>query len=408
MQQALLAKQTSEQQPYVDKLKATIDSPKPEAPALQAQPTAPKQGDFGEDSQSWVTSISVLSALTGAFSRQHATTALNAFGAGMKGYQEGNKLAFDEAHKQWKDASEAAITNNKALTDKYKAILDDRSMTEEEQLSGIKAIAAQYHDNLQAASTSISQSVAIYDSQVKAAATAVARSARLQEKHDAIQEQLMKPEEVDYYAKLANTGDVSAVASATRGPAGMMNYNAIKKRQAELNIQGGRTPEQQAATDQDYKANQKGLSSLSVQAAKMATAGRESDSLGDLLVTASDKVDRTKFPKFNDIILASEKGTGDQDVVAYGASLNSFINAYARAINPTGASTVSDKEHARDLLETGYSKGQITAAVEQLKKETQKAREAPVTVKDEMEGKKPTGGATHRYNPDTGSIEEIK
>lgn len=179
MMQALLAKKSAEQQPFIDKLKDTANSPLPTPPEQEKQPDAPKMGDFGKDAQDYTTAMSVLSALTGAFSRQHATTALNAFGAGIKGYQEGNKQAFDEAHKQWKDASEAAIANNKTLTDKYKEILDNRKLTEEEQMNGINAIAEQYHDNIMAVSTSISQAVSIYDSQVKAAATAEAAHERL-------------------------------------------------------------------------------------------------------------------------------------------------------------------------------------------------------------------------------------
>ncbi len=142
-----------------------------------------------------------------------------------------------------------------------------------------------------------------------------------------------------------------------------------------------------AASQARYIGTKSEQRTLGTQTARLATAGREADNLGDLLLDASDKVPRTNFPNFNEAILAARKGTGDPAVVAYGAALNSYINAYARAINPTGQPRISDKEHAREMLSEAYSKEQIKAVVEQLKKETKQAREAPEFVEKSMRGK---------------------
>ena len=43
-------------------------------------------------------------------------------------------------------------------------------------------------------------------------------------------------------------------------------------------------------------------------------------------------------------------------------SLNAIVNTYARAINPKGTATVSDKNHAREILNVAMSKGQLNEA----------------------------------------------
>lgn len=84
------------------------------------------------------------------------------------------------------------------------------------------------------------------------------------------------------------------------------------------------------------------------------------------------KINATDFPSLNAIKNAIDKGTGGPDIVALNTSLNSLINSYARAINPKGVATVSDKNHARDLINSAMSEGQLDAAlnVMQLEMET--------------------------------------
>jgi hypothetical protein len=132
-------------------------------------------------------------------------------------------------------------------------------------------------------------------------------------------------------------------------------------------------------------------------------AATEAASLADLAKQASGKVDRTQFKVFNDIMQAGQKATASPELRAFTASNTSLINAYARAINPQGVGTVADKEHARDMLSTGFSKGDYNAAIDQLMQEIAAARRSPGTVKQEMRdrftGKEPAPGAAAAATP---------
>jgi len=76
-------------------------------------------------------------------------------------------------------------------------------------------------------------------------------------------------------------------------------------------------------------------------------------------------------------LLAYEKNTGDVPVKKFGAAINSFVNAYARAISPTGVPSVSDKNHAREMLEAADSNEQVQGTIDQLNQEIAAARAAP-------------------------------
>ena len=61
---------------------------------------------------------------------------------------------------------------------------------------------------------------------------------------------------------------------------------------------------------------------------------------------------------------------------ALNTAINSLINSYARAINPRGVPTVSDKQHAREILDSAMAKGNLEAALTMMETEIATAHEA--------------------------------
>jgi len=127
-----------------------------------------------------------------------------------------------------------------------------------------------------------------------------------------------------------------------------------------------------------------GQRTIGTKQAQIEMAVTEAKNMAPLALQASNAVDRTKYPTLNSFLLAAEKGTGDENVVRLGVATNSLINIYARAINPTGVATVSDKDHARELLAAAWSKGQYAAGVDQLMKELAAAQKSPPQVRGAM------------------------
>jgi hypothetical protein len=130
--------------------------------------------------------------------------------------------------------------------------------------------------------------------------------------------------------------------------------------------------------------------SLATQTAKMSTAANEASKMVDIVRTYSDKVDRTEFPTINAITNAVSKGTGGKEIVQLNTSINALVNSYARAISPTGQPTVSDKNHAREVINSAYSTGQIGAILDVMQQEMSIAREAAGTASTELKAARET------------------
>lgn len=130
--------------------------------------------------------------------------------------------------------------------------------------------------------------------------------------------------------------------------------------------------------------------SLATQTAKMSTAANEANKMINVVSQLSDKVDRTEFPSINAISNAVAKGTGNKEIVQLNTSINALVNSYARAISPTGAPTVSDKNHAREVINSAYSQGQLGAILDVMKQEMAISREAAGTASTELKAARET------------------
>lgn len=179
-------------------------------------------------------------------------------------------------------------------------------------------------------------------------------------------------------------GDKSVLTNLGRGTQGAANIVALRERIADEARSQGMSPREIAIGQAEFSGLLAGERTLGTRSANIEMANNEAKSLIPLALDASNRVDRTNFPNLNAIILAGEKGVGDEDVVQMGVATNSLINVYARAISPQGVPTVSDKEHAREILENAWSKGQYASAVKQMQKEIEAARLSPQQTKQQM------------------------
>jgi len=191
----------------------------------------------------------------------------------------------------------------------------------------------------------------------------------------------ISPEALQLAAEQYLTGDTSAASGYGRSPRMKALLADEIARQAALAGLDGRDI---AAIMAEYQGMRAGQRTLATRETNAQLAVQEAISLMPLALAASEAVDRTQFPSLNKALIAFEAGTGDEAVVRLGIAVNSFINVYARAVSPVGTPTVSDKEHARELLEGAWAKGQFAAGIDQLNKEMQAALRSPEAVRASM------------------------
>lgn len=193
-------------------------------------------------------------------------------------------------------------------------------------------------------------------------------------------------DDVKFMARQYLAGDKSVLQNIGRGAQGSRDLVAVRRAIREEAEAKGMKPDEVASTIAEFEGLKAGERSLGTRTAQAGMAVNEASQFADLALGASQKIDRTKYPNLNSVLQAAEKGTGDPAIVQFGAYNNSLINAYARAVSPTGTPTVSSTEHAREMLSTAYSKGQYAAVVGAMKQEMAAAMKSPGAVREEFRG----------------------
>ena len=150
-----------------------------------------------------------------------------------------------------------------------------------------------------------------------------------------------------------------------------------------------------------------GSRTLGTVGANQATAGNEAATMIPIARLYADKVGAGQFKSMNDLSNWASKHTGDKAIVQLNTALNSLVNSYARAINPRGMPTVSDKNHAREILDAGLSNGQLNATLDVMEQEIAAARAGTAAARSEVNpGSKTTQAGGGAQTP-TKSLDDI-
>jgi hypothetical protein len=203
----------------------------------------------------------------------------------------------------------------------------------------------------------------------------------------------LSKEAADEMAGQYLAGDKTVFTNLGRGAQGAQNVVAVRERVAQMAKEQGLDPAAVVKGFNTQVANTSEARAVGARSATLGMAGEATRRVGQIALDASDKVPRSQFVPVNKALQAWKTNTGDPAIVAFGAANNTLINAYSRAVSPTGVSTVSDKEHARDMLSTAQTPEQYKAVVAQMYKEVDAEKAAVQDVKDQVGGKKTSSGS---------------
>jgi ABC-type oligopeptide transport system ATPase subunit len=178
--------------------------------------------------------------------------------------------------------------------------------------------------------------------------------------------------------------DSSIFTNLGRGAQGAKNV--IKLRQTIMNEakSQGISPSDLAARGISTFGEKAAARTAGTKAANVGLAAAEAQKTFGIVRQTSEALPRTEFVPVNRALQAAQTNTGDPRVIAFGAALNTAINAYARAISPSGTPTVSDKEHARALLSTANTQDQVNAVLDVMEQEMAAAQQAPREVQGQQ------------------------
>lgn len=190
---------------------------------------------------------------------------------------------------------------------------------------------------------------------------------------------LLTPKALEFTARQYLTGDRQAAQGYARNAtARIALQNAIVDEAGRQ----GLSPEQTAAKMAEYSGLVSGARTTGQRSANISLAANEASEMIDIVKETSAKFNRGNFVPWNMAIRAYERGTGSPEIAEFGASLNALVNVYARSINPTGVPTRSDKEHAREVLNSVQSPAQVEGVLKIIGRELEIAKRAPAMVQE--------------------------
>ena len=360
-------------------------------------------------------SMMALAGLVGAMLGAPITVALRGMTGAMKGVQEADEQQFKEGYQKYKDNMNEALRLNDEKLKAYDRVLKGKEFNIREIDSQLKTIGEQYGDQIMMNAKDFKTKI----DQVNATAKAMENARNHKEKNDewAKDYQLkleknnrekkaseggasLTDEDLQFMAKQRLAGDKSVFQNLGRGAQGAANIVKLRHAIMEEAKKQGIGPEQVSTIDSELAGITAGERTLGARTANVEMAGAEAQKFIKIANDASEKVDRTQFKSLNSVLQAAEKHTGGEDVIKLATATNSLINAYARAISPSGTPTVSDKEHARDILDTAFSKGQFKAATDVMMQEIDAAKASPGTAKEALRELRGQGHAQPQKAPD--------
>jgi hypothetical protein len=185
-------------------------------------------------------------------------------------------------------------------------------------------------------------------------------------------------------ADQALAGDKSVFTNLGRGAQGAKNIVALRTAMNNKMLENGWSGKDIAAKNAEFIGMTSGQRTLGTRTANIEMAGTEFSNMLPLAREASALVPRSGFLPFGKANVMFDEQTNDPALRQFAAANNSLVNVYARAISPSGQPTISDKDHAREMLSTAFDQKSYNATLDQLEREISAARKSPGQVRESM------------------------
>lgn len=416
-EQAARATQTAAMAPQRAALRTTLQQV-PQVPEVKPVPEAPKAPAIDpKEMNETLSLITALAAIGSLGQRKPLTAALNNFTAGVHGYVQGKQDVYTNSLKEFDANVKKASAENDAVWKKYAAAKDKHGTDVQALQNEMQIIAAETQSPIDQELAARGDIVSLlkmretansnYTKVLQSAATMgeTARAHAETERHNKVSEGELsrhnKAAEAVASQKLA-TNDALAKGDFT--PADVTYWAEVLQKGGDLpprlaNTPGGKKlvadimkqvtssgvkPSEMLANKAELMGLKAAERTAGTKIANIEMAVKEAENMASIVLDTSKNFSRTNFMPINKALKAYEDNTGSTESRQFGAALNSFINAYARAISPSGTPTVSDKEHAREMLSTADSHKQIEAVMGTLKQEMAAAQKSPHQVKEAL------------------------
>jgi hypothetical protein len=152
----------------------------------------------------------------------------------------------------------------------------------------------------------------------------------------------------------------------------------------EVAKEQGLSAQDVARQQAEFQGFVQGEKTLGTRQAQIDMTSTVLDQFVPLAKDASAAFKRSGIKSVNDLEIAIKSRTASPELRKAAAATNAVINAYGRAINPSGVGNERDKEEARKILDMAFATEDYDAAANQILMEIGAEKKAPGRVKKDM------------------------
>lgn len=375
----------------------------PKDPVLEKMPAPPS--DKFQDPMKAFGSPGVFLAMLGSLAtRFPMKAAFQAGAAALEGAHKGDTAAMESQRERWQESMKVAAENNRNELEKYNSAWKKTEHSMAERAALLNEIALTKQDTVMKAaidSGNLNMAYKLLEDRGKAQEHLDEVLIREQDRRELRDVTLGRFDmQKDRYARqqgeplseataerIADTwiaGDHSLIKDLSRGitgPADMRHVNEIiTRKQSEQ----GLSPRDIIANQAEMKALAKEELTVAGRAGNIALAVQEANAAIPITIAASRATPRDGFAFWNALENKYNVQSGSPQYAQFVANLNSLINIYGRAISGASKGTVSDLEHAREMLNPNQPTAAFEGAIKGMQQELQIAYDAPQKVVEEM------------------------
>lgn len=197
-------------------------------------------------------------------------------------------------------------------------------------------------------------------------------------------------------------GDRTVLQNLGRGAQGAANVVKLREAIADRARAAGVNPQGIVDNFNEQAGKLAGERAVGTRAANISLAANEANNMIDIATKASEAVPRTQYVPINKAMQLVQSGSSSPELARFVAATNSLVNAYVRAVSPTGVPTDSMREHAYNMLNTAQSHEAYVAVTKIMQDEMKAALQAPGQVKKELRGES-GGESSVGANPPAGN-----
>lgn len=230
-------------------------------------------------------------------------------------------------------------------------------------------------------------------------------AARMEAKGDA--EPTLPPEALTMMAQQYLAGDKSVMQNLGRGAQGAANIVALRAAITKEAGAKGMTGPQIAATMADYAGQMAGMRTSGTISARIENAAAEAAELIPIARTASAQVARSGLLPFGKAQIMFNNQTNDPAMAEFATANMGLATAYAGVMARGGKTTVSDMEHAREILLTAKDHKSYLATISMMEREIKAAQRAPNVVREHLRDQIGSQGGGHGSQAGKGGAPKV-